>query len=173
METHGVSLFRALSVDLNFENASKDPMTKLVDCLVLLPNLRTLEVFSAICARTVERVPWWQEPCSRTIERGLWKEYAQFPSIRELRISDMTVMFIGSCRNVESIIVTDGLTRDSARALCSYRKKLGKLKRVVGIYGCYVHQGELRDTFLLETLLMVHYGSCTGLPGPPGDWHQE
>lgn len=136
-ENSRCATLRALSVDLNFMDSPKDLMTKFIDCLVRLPNLRTLEIFS-----TTHLGP---------ITRGLKRKCAQFPSIRELGISNSTVKFVGSCPNVESIIVTDGLSWDGAPILSSYGKGLGKLRRVVGINECYVRQGELRDAFLSGT----------------------
>jgi hypothetical protein len=135
-KTHELSLCRALSVDLRFTDAPKDLMTKFVDCLVRLPNLRTLEIFSASHISLVTR--------------GLKRKCARFTSIRELWISNILAKFVGSCPNVESVIVTDGLSRDGAKTLSSYGKELKRLKRVVGVYSDQVWQGELRDTFWSE-----------------------
>lgn len=130
-KTQEVLLCRVLSVDLKFRAAPKDLMTKFVDCLVRLPNLRTLEVFTASHIGP--------------ITRGLKRKCAQFTSVRELWISDKTVKFIGSCPNVESIIAPYGLSWDSNQVLCSYTGQgLGKLKRLVGVNKCHVGQGELR-----------------------------
>jgi len=136
-ETQEVPLCRTLSVDLQFRDAPKDLMTKFVECLVRLPNLRTLEVFGASHVGP--------------ITKGLKRKCVRFPSVRELWISDKMVKFVGSCPNVESLITQDGLSWDSIGMLSSYRKELGHLKRVIGMNGCYVRQGKLGDTLLLET----------------------
>lgn len=141
IKTHEVPLYSALSVDLRFMNAPKDLMTVFVDCLVRLPNLRTLEIFS-----TSHLDP---------ITRGLKRKCARFPSIRELGISNATMKFVGSCPNVESVIVTDGLSGDGAPILSSYGKELGKLKRVVGVNECYVREGELKDILVGDTYRFV------------------
>jgi len=117
---------QALSVDLNFTDSPKDLMTKFVDCLVRLPNLKTLEIFG-----TTHLGP---------ITKGLKRKCARFPGISELGISNATVKFVGSCPNVETIIATDGLSWDGAPILSSYGKTLEKLRRVVGINECYVRQ---------------------------------
>jgi len=136
-ETQEVPLCRTLSVDLQFRNAPKDLMTKFVDCLVRLPNLRTLEVFGASHVGP--------------ITKGLKRKCARFPSVRELWISDKIVKFFGSCPNVESLITQDGLSWESIGILSSHRKELGHLKRVIGVNEYYVRQGKLGDTLLLET----------------------
>ena len=135
-KTQEVALFRVLSVDLNFCSAPEDLMTKFVDCLVRLSNLRTLEVFYASRTYSIRREP----------ER----ECAQFPSVRELWISNWTVNFVESCPNVESIIALHGLAPESTEVLKSYGKKLGKLGRLIGLDAFCVGWGELRDTFSLE-----------------------
>ena len=158
IKTHEVSLCRVLSVDLNFRNAPKDLMAKFVDCLVRLPNLRILEVFSATH--------------TGPITKGLKRKCARFPSIRELGISNTTVKFVGSCPNVESIIIKDGLSWNGAPVLSSYGKELGKLRRIIGITDYYVRHGELRDILVGDIHSMtVRSGSCTRLPGPSGDLH--
>ena len=88
-------------------------MTVFVDCLVQLPNLRTLEIFS-----TSHIGP---------ITRGLKRKCARFPSIRELGISNMSAKFVGSCPNVESVTAAGGLCYDGATLLSSYGKELKKL----------------------------------------------
>ncbi|KAF9782927.1 hypothetical protein BJ322DRAFT_182548 [Thelephora terrestris] len=108
-----------LSVDLYFKHAPKDLMSKFIDCLVRLPNLRTLEVFS-----TSHLSP---------IPRGLKRKSAKFPSVRELAIGDRTAKFIGSCPNVETVTAPIQLSLGGANVLSSYGKELEKLKRVVGV----------------------------------------
>jgi len=113
-------------------------MTKFVNCLVRLPNLRTLEVFN-----TSHTGP---------INKGLKRKCARFTGVRELRISNKTAKFIGSCPNVESIITPDGFSWGaSTQTLFSHARELGKLKRLVGVDMFYVGQGEPSDAFLLET----------------------
>ena len=43
--TDGVVIYRAMFVDLDFGSAPEDLMAKSISSLVLLPNLKTLEVF--------------------------------------------------------------------------------------------------------------------------------
>ena len=136
-KTQDVLLYRVMSVDLQFRMAPKDLMKKFVDCLVRLPNLRTLELFDASHIGP--------------ITRGLKRKCARFSSVRELWINDKTVKFVRSCPNVESIITQDGLSWESTEVLGSYRKELGRLKRVIGVVGCCVRQGKLGDILLSET----------------------
>ena len=123
---------RALSVDLDFTGNPKDLMTKFVDCLARLPNLRTLDIFSASHIGP--------------ITRGLRRKCARFPGIRELWIDRTLIKFIGSCPNVESITTTDGLCWKSAEVLGSHGKGLKKLKRVAWIYGENLLRGKHRET---------------------------
>lgn len=109
-----------------------------IDCLVRLPNLRTLDILS----------------CSHTnlVTREL-NECVRLPSIRELGVGNSSVMFIGSCPNVESVesvIPTFGLSRDVAKILSSYGKGLEKLKRVAGVEEDSLQPGEPRDVFWSE-----------------------
>ena len=130
--THEVSPCRALSVDLCFQDAPKDLMTKFVDCLVQLPNLRTLEMFSASHIRPVTR--------------GLKRKCAWFPSVRELTIGNSLVKFIKNCPNVESVTLSGAFDSGGAQILGSYGKELKKLKRVAGVHVDYVSLGESRNT---------------------------
>ena len=118
-------------MDLQFTDAPKDLMRNFVDCLVRLPNLRTLDILSTSYIYPVEQ--------------GLERECARFPSIRELWLGDMLGTFIGSCPNVESVTVVGGLSSD-VRVLCLQAKELKKLKRVAGVHKLHVLSGELRDT---------------------------
>jgi hypothetical protein len=124
-------LCRTLSVYLYFKPAPKDFMTKFVDCLIQLPNLRTLEVFGT---DDVE-----------CIKKGLGRESAQFPGIRELGISDGTAKFVENCPNVETITALHQLSLAGATILGSHGNKLRELKRAVGIAEDCVRLGELRE----------------------------
>ena len=124
-------------------------MTKFVDCLVRLPNLRTLDIFST---SRVDLTPMKQE---------LGRECVRFPSIRELWVCSLLVAFVGNCPNVESVTVTDGL---SIEVLCSRREELKKLKRVAGVQKEYVLQREHRHIMVgascsLKALLWKSYGA--------------
>ena len=124
---HEVSLCRVLSVDLWIgEDIPEEFVAEFVDCLVQLPNLRTLEIFD------VRR--------AKTIASALEQNHAQFPGIRELWASEMLTEFIGRCPNVESVTVANGPFSD----LGSHGKRL---KRVEGARTDHVLQGELRTTF--------------------------
>jgi len=129
-KTQGVPLCRILSADLQFKNAPKDLMAKFVDCLVQLPNLRALEVFST------SRI--------RPITAGLKQKRARLPSVRQLGVSVATAEFVGSCPDVESVVVLDGLSWYNIEILSSFSGELGRLKRFIGVESGIVPQGELR-----------------------------
>ena len=135
--SRGLPLHRTISVDLYFIEAPRDLMTKFIDCLIQLPNLRTLEVFSTDDADS--------------LAKGLKRKSARFPGIRELGISDKTAQFLGSCPNVETIMILRRFTSQGATILSSYGGELKKLKRVVGISEEDVPLGELKKMVSLET----------------------
>ena len=118
-------------MDLCLTEATKDLMTIFIDCLVRLPNLITLDVFNT---SDISRVA-----C------GLERTCARFPNIRELWVHGVSVVFIESCPNVESVTTT-GVYPLNIEFLCAHGKKLKRLKRVAGIPKEYVHQGEPRGT---------------------------
>ena len=127
------------------KDTPKGLMTEFVDCLVRLPNLRTLEIFD------VSNI--------NTVSDALIRNRAQFPSIRELQVSEVLAEFIGRCPNVESVMAPDG---PSVKVLCSHGKVLRRLKRVVGVHMDDVWQRELRDTLTggfhsLKVLLCKSY----------------
>ena len=99
-------------------------MKKLVDCLVRLPNLKTLEVLS-VSSRA---------PISKILKR----KYASFPNIRELRITHACHHFIRNCPNLEDLTFTDGLDVHSRATILSHGKGL---KRVAGVG--VIHTGGL------------------------------
>lgn len=118
-------------MDLDFKNGPEDLSMKFFHCLALLPNLETLQIFSAN-------------------DRGiilteLRRECAQFPSVRELGISEATVYFTGRCPNVESITARERLTLNGGEILGLYGNwnKLEKLKRLVGVQEDAVEWGKL------------------------------
>jgi len=94
-------------------------MIKFLDCLVWLPNLKTLEILSI----GLNAYP------SRNLRRR-----ARFPSIRELRITSLFHRFVRKCPNLESLTLTDGRYTYSPVPIGPYCRKL---KRVggVNIYG--------------------------------------
>ena len=106
-------------------------MTKFIDCLIQMPNLRTLEVFSASHISP--------------ITKGLKRKSARFPSIRALAISDRTAKFVGNCPNVETVTAPDRLGSDGAAILSSYGGVLKNLKRIVGVAEYCVPLGEFND----------------------------
>ena len=132
---HEVSLDRIISVDLPVRTGGtpKDLMMEFVDCLVRLPNLRTLEIFDV--------------SNTAAIATALERRRAHFPGIRELQASGALAEFIGRCPNVESVTAIDG---PSVRILRTHGKELKRLRRVVGVQKEYVLQRELRYTILLE-----------------------
>ena len=113
--THHSQLCRVLSVDLSFKGAPKDLMTKFVDVLVRLPNLRTLELLSVS-----HRVP---------VTRGLKRTCAKFPTIREMIVCSVYPDFIKSCPNLESLTFIYGFSEE-----CDVLSSYGAgLKRVGGV----------------------------------------
>jgi len=153
--THDVSPCRAISVDLWFTDTTEDLMTIFVDCLVRLPNLRTLDVFST------NRIG--------LVTKGLQRECAKFPSIRGLWASSVPVLF-KNCPNVESATASGGLFPD-VEVLCVYGKRV---RRFAGVHKHDVWRGELRDTSLSEAPIHQRHrgGSRKGLSGSPGNLHQ-
>jgi len=92
-------------------------MTKFVDVLTRLPNLRTLDLLSVS-----NRVP---------VTLGLVEsEIAKFPSIREMSVCVTYPDFIGSCPNLESLTFRRGFWNLCSKALRDYG---AELKRVGGI----------------------------------------
>lgn len=105
-------------------------MAKFIACLVLMPNLKTLEVFST--------------NHNELFLGGLKQKSARFPSVRELGISEATVKLVGNCPNVEGVTVRGILFSTGAALLGSHGKELGKLKRVVGVHEAAVKPGRLK-----------------------------
>ena len=91
-------------------------MTKFVDTLVRLPNLRTLELLDITHA----------DPVTRELKR----ECAQFPSIREITVCPMYPDFVRSCPNLESLTLRRHFVQCSRETigLCGAR-----LRRVGGV----------------------------------------
>ena len=150
--------YRILSVDLDLRSAPKDLTTKFFDCLVLLPGLRTLEVFNT-------------SDFGLPLKR-LRRRFTQFPSIRELGIDKTTMELVLRCPNVESVTVRGTFFSTGAPLLGSYGNGLKKLKRIV-VDKTVVKQGKLGDILIEGTrLLMIHHRSYAGLSGPPRNLHQ-
>jgi len=92
-------------------------MTKFVDALVQLPNLRKLELLDV-----THRSP---------VTRGLKRKCARFPNIREITIGSKYPDFIRSCPNLESLTFRDGTVGgNDYTALSMYG---AELKRVGGV----------------------------------------
>ena len=125
-----MSPYRAISADLWFANAREDLATVFVDCLVRLPNLRTLDI---LITSRVNIVNLLQE---------LKRECARFPSIRELWMSNELAGLIGNCPNAESITFVRTL-RDTG--IPHLRGK--RLRRVARMCKAHVQHGELRVSF--------------------------
>lgn len=118
-------------MDLCFNGAPKDLMTKFVDCLTRLPNLRTLEIFGTSDV----------EP----VTRGLKQKSAHFPGVRKLGISNTTAIFARNCPNVETITALPRISLEGSTILRSHGGELRNLKRVVGIAEKCVYLGEVED----------------------------
>jgi len=131
-------------------------MTKFVDCLVQLPNLKTLEILGVS-----SRGP---------ISKALKRKYAIFPSIHELRITYACHHFIRNCPNLENLTFTDGLDMHSP---ASVRSHGGGLKRVAGVDlnpGRGIYGESVNKSFSLSSSSEDGYHSdCLWLPEPSGD----
>ena len=103
-------------MDLRFKDAPKDLMTKFVDTLVRLPNLRTLELLNVS-----HRSP---------VTTGLKRKCAKFPNIREMTVDATYPDFIRSCPNLKVLTFRYGLSYRAYTALESYG---AELKRVAGV----------------------------------------
>ena len=133
-------------------------MTKFVDCLVRLPNLKTLEIL-----RVSSRGP---------VSKALKRKYARFPSIRELRITHACHHFIRNCPNLENLIFTNGLDMHSPASIRSHG---GGLKRIAGvdIYSVgnvYCEFGN-KSSSLNNRSDEGYHSDCLQLPKSSGDRH--
>ena len=96
-------------------------MTKFVDVLVRLPNLRTLELLGV-----THRSP---------VSKGLKRKCAKFPTIREMIVTPMYPDFIRSCPNLESLTFKSGFGRGSSNALSLYGAGLKRIRGVDTFFG--------------------------------------
>lgn len=103
-------------------------MTEFVNCLVRLPNLKTLEILSAS-----SRAP---------ISKALRRKHAIFPSIRELRISQACHHFIRNCPNLENLTFTSVLDTHAPTTVQSHGKGLRRIAGV-DVYSSRSLHGEL------------------------------
>ena len=103
-------------MNLAFKGAPDNLMTKFVDVLVRLPNLRTLHLL-AISHR---------DP----VTRGLRRKCAKFPNIREMTVCSIYPDFIKNCPNLESLTFRNGFLLYSRAIISSHG---AGLKRVRGI----------------------------------------
>ena len=104
-------------MDLSVKEAPSDLMTKFVDVLARLPNLRTLELL-----HVTRRTP---------VTNGLKRKCAKFPSIREMTVCSTYPDFIRSCPNLESLSFRHGFGNGSSRALGLYGAGLKRVRGVV------------------------------------------
>ena len=102
-------------MELVFKSAPKDLMTKFVDTLLRLPNLRRLELL-----RVTHRSHF---------APALKHKRTIFPNIREVLV-DHVSEFIQSCPNLESLTVRSGLCVSTCRSIELYGTGL---KRVTGV----------------------------------------
>jgi len=92
-------------------------MTKFVDVLVRLPNLRTLELLSS-----THRSP---------ITRALKRKCANFPTIRELTLCTVSFVFMKTCPNLENVTFRHGFGQAATDPLSLYGAGLKRLKGVL------------------------------------------
>jgi len=133
--THKQYVSRTFSVHLYFQRAPEGLMETFVNCLLRLPNLRTLEILGA-----GPRVP---------ISTALKRKHVTFPSIRELRITSAAHYFIRNCPNLEDLTFTSGLDTHAHTTVLLHGKGL---KRIAGVdvYSWHGAHGELlNDPFSL------------------------
>lgn len=119
-------------MDLDINGTPKDLITKFFDCLVLLPNLKTLDIFSTNY---------------HGVFLGLNRKSTKFHSIRELRIDEPTAELVWECPNVESVTIRGTLSSGCAALLEPRGKELKKLKRIVGVHNSEVERGKPKGTF--------------------------
>ena len=117
-------------MDLTFDDAPKDLMTKFVDVLVRLPNLRTLELL-----RVTHRNP---------ITRALKRKCARFPSIQEMTVCTVCPDFMKTCPNLESVAFRHGFGKVATDALSLYGAGLRRVKGVTTYNSCGVERESLR-----------------------------
>ena len=117
-------------------------MTKFVDCLVRLPNLKTLEILG-VGARA---------PVSKALKR----KYAVFPSIRELRITPACHHFIRNCPNLDDLTFTCGLDSHAPSTILSHGKGLKRIAGVV-LYSRRDLHGEFFDRSSYRAAAQRHF----------------
>lgn len=135
---------RTFSVTLSFYNAPEDLMTRFVDCLVRLPNLKTLEILGA-----GPRAP---------ISKALSRKYAVFPRIRELRITPACHHFIRKCPNLKNLTFTGTMDIHAPSTLESYGKELERVAGVTiycwrGIYAVSRGCPDLREIGIVGSIV--------------------
>jgi hypothetical protein len=149
-------LFRTFSVHLHLSLAPEDLITRFVNCLVRLPNLRTLEILSA-----GPRTP---------ISKALKRKYATFPSIRELRITPACHHFIKNCPNLDSLTFTRSLDMHAPATVISHGKGLRRImgvpvQRWRGMHGKFLNKSPGYNDYSEE----AWYSGCFGLPETSGN----
>jgi len=100
-------------------------MVKFIDCLVRLPNLKTLEILNVSSRAPILKALKWQ--------------HAIFPTIRELRITHQCHYFIRNCPNLENLTLTDGFDIHSSGTVRSHGMGL---KRIGGVNVFTRHYGQ-------------------------------
>jgi hypothetical protein len=128
-------------------------MKKFVDCLVGLPNLKTLEILAANC-----RAP---------ISKALKRKYAIFPSIRELRITQACHHFIKNCPNLEDLTFVTGLDIHASATVHSHGKKLERIAGVDVYSSCGLNGELVNESSSLDNLSKkAHHSGRLRLPEP-------
>jgi hypothetical protein len=151
-------LYRTISVNLHLQSSPPDLMTKFIDCLVRLPNLKTLEILDI---DLMDVVP-----------KALERELATLPSVRELRILPECHHLVEKCPNLESLIFT---RPPDEHALSTVLSRGQGLRSVAGmsLYSERDLDGEPLNCGSTSPMdhSKVYNSGCFGLPKTSEDWH--
>jgi hypothetical protein len=158
---HERRISRTFSVYLHLSLAPEDLITKFVECLVRLSNLKTLEILGA-----GPRAP---------ISKALKRKYATFPSIRELRITPACHHFIKNCPNLENLTFTRSLDTHAPATILSHGERLRRITGVPVQRWRGMHGKLLDVSFNLSDYLEgACYSGWVGLPEPSGNrYHRQ
>ena len=153
-------LYRTFSVNLHLQYSPPDLMNKFVDCLVRLPNLKTLEILNI-------------DP-GDAIPMALERELATFtlPSVRKLRILPECHNLVENCPNLESLIFTRPADERAHFTILSRGQGL-KCIGGMSLYRGRDLDGESPNGGSTSPMdySKAYNSGCSGLPKPSGDRH--